>query len=513
MKSERREKSIVYCRVSSNEQIQGTSLDMQEKLCREYAEKHDMEIAQVFVEMGESAKSAERPEFQKALACCADKKKGIDYFLVYKIDRFARNQEDHAIVKMMLHKNGVKLRSVTEPIDETPIGRAMEGVLSVFAEFDNNVRAQRSKSGMEERVKQGVWVWSAPFGYKRLVKGGNLVVDENIAPYVKEIFEEWSKGTHSYKSLSTLMYESGLRAKNGGKLYPQTIEKVIKNPIYYGVIRAFGMEVKGAFEPIISEELFFQCQPDSHKKVALTKRKAQNPQFPLRRLVVCPECQKSLTGSCSTGRGGKRHPYYHHHKKGCSLVKSHKKADVERDFVSFLNEISPQHKKYEKLFKAIVMDVWQSNYKKLDEDNERIRKEIKFLEQDRQKVFDAWKKDLFDDEEFLNQKNYINAKIRQKKNSLEEKQIEEFDMEVALSFCFDFVRDSGKTWKDLESMPEHRLRFQKLIFPENITYDGEKFGTNKLALVYELKDTYEADSSKLVTLRGIESYRFCAAFG
>ena len=496
--------SVIYCRVSSHEQVQGTSLAMQEKLCHEYAERENLEVLKVYVEQGESAKSANRTEFQKALAFCSDKKQHVDQFIVYKLDRFARNQDDHVIVQAMLRKSNTKLRSVTEPIDETPIGRAMEGVLSVFAEFDNNVRAQRSKSGMEERVKQGVWVWSAPIGYKRLVKGGNLVIDENVAPYIHMAFTEWSKGTYTYRKLSDYLAERGFRSKSGKKIYQQTIEKIIRNQIYFGQIKAFDMEVQGAFEAIIPEDLFWKCQPNQHKKIAITKRDAQNPKFPLKKHTVCTQCYTSLTGSSSTGRSGKKYPYYHHHKQNCELAVSHSKADVEKKFLEYLEKISPTHKQYEALFKRIVLDVWQTNYKRLDAENERIRREIGSLESDRQKVFDAHRNAVYNDTEFLDQKNYLNARIREKKLMLEEKQIEEFNMENALSFCFEMVRDSALTWTNLEKHPEFRARFQKLIFPENIEFDGEKFGTNKLGLVYRLKETYDADSSNLVIPRGIE---------
>jgi site-specific DNA recombinase len=496
--------AVIYCRVSSHEQVQGTSLAMQEKLCLEYAERLNLNVLKTYVEEGESAKSANRTEFQKALAFCSDKKQHVDQFVVYKLDRFARNQDDHVIVQAMLRKSNTKLRSVTEPIDETPIGRAMEGVLSVFAEFDNNVRAQRSKSGMEERVKQGVWVWSAPIGYKRLVKAGNLVIDEDVAPYIKMAFEEWSKGTYSYRKLSDYLAERGFRSRSGKKIYQQTIEKIIRNPIYFAQIKAFGMEVQGAFEPIISEDLFWKCQPNQHRKVALTKREAQNPKFPLKKHVVCTCCGSSLTGSSSTGRSGKKYPYYHHHKQTCPLAVSHAKDEMEKSFVKYLGKISPKHAQYEALFKRIVLDVWQTNYKRLDADNARIRKEIASMEEDRQKVFDAHRNGVYDDLEFMDQKNYLNAKIREKKLLLDEKQIEEFNMENALSFCFELVRDSARTWTALEKHPEFRARFQKLVFPENIHFDGEKFGTNKLGLVYELKETFDADSSNLVTLRRIE---------
>ncbi len=504
MKDEQDKTAIVYCRVSSHEQVSGTSLGMQEKLCLDYAERQNLEVLKIYVEEGESAKSADRTEFQKALAFCSDKKNHVDQFVVYKLDRFARNQDDHVIVQTMLRKSNTKLRSVTEPIDETPIGRAMEGVLSVFAEFDNNVRAQRSKSGMEERVKQGVWVWSAPIGYKRVVKGGNLIIDDNFAPYIRLAFEEWSKGIYSYRKLSEFLWERGFRSKSGKKIYQQTIEKIIRNPIYFGQIRAFGMEVQGAFEPIISEDLFRMCQPNRHRKVALTKREAQNPKFPLKKHMVCTHCSKSLTGSSSRGRTGKTYPYYHHHKQTCPLAVSHAKEETENRFLEYLSQISPTHREYEELFKRIVLDVWQTNYKRLDADNARIRKEIASMEQDRQKVFDAHRNGVYDDVEFMDQKNYLNARIREKKLLLEEKEIEEFNMESALNFCFEFVRNSADTWKSLEKYPEFRARFQKIVFPENILFDGEKFGNTKLALVYKLKESYSADSSNLVTPRRIE---------
>lgn len=77
-------------------------------------------------------------------------------------------------------------------------------------------------------------------------------------------------------------------------------------------------------------------------------------------------------------------------------------------------------------------------------------------------------------------------------------------MEEALSFCFDLVRDSARTWGDLEKMPAQRIRFQNYAFPEKITYDGEKFGTPRLALIYALNQAQDADSTELVTLRGLE---------
>ena len=229
----------------------------------------------------------------------------------------------------------------------------------------------------------------------------------------------------------------------------------------------------------------------------------ENSEFPLRRFAICTECGKSLTGSASTGRGGVKYPYYHHHKQDCPLAKSFPKETLEQNFVEYLQTITPS-KKYEKVFKAIVTDVWQSNYKRLDGENARIRKEIAVLEGERQRVFDKHRAGTYSDTDFLEQKDYINNRIGEKKNLLQEKQIEEFDMEVALDYCFRFVRDTARTWVDLAPHPEYRARFQNQVFPEKVTFDGKKFGTKKMSLIYELNRANDAKNSNLVTPPGIE---------
>lgn len=504
MEDESKKTGIIYCRVSSTEQIQGTSLAMQERLCREYAQRENIDIiTDPFIEEGESAKTANRTQFQKALAFCSNKKQPVDFFIVHKIDRFARNQYDHETTQAFLRKFGTKLRSVTEHIDDTPVGKAMEGMLSVFAEFDNNVRSARSKSGMEERVKAGVWVWAAPIGYKRLRQGGNLIIDEDKAPYVRLAFSEWQKGTYSYKTLSEFLYDRGFRTNSGKKPYPQAIEKIIRNPNYAGIIRAFGLEVKATFPAIIDETIFLQCQPGVRRPVGHTARIWENPDFPLRKFTICKVCNTSITGSHSKGRA-KSYPYYHHQKQGCEIAHSIAKSTFEDGFVELLQRVSPKHKQYEKVFKAIVMDVWQSNYKKLDADNAQLRKEIESLEQQRQQVFDLHRAGTYSDADFIEQKGRISLTIEQKKILLDEKRVEEFNMEEALNFCFELVRNSGKTWAGLNEEPALRGRFQKMVFPNKVTFDGEKFDTTKMSIVYEINQTAGASSSSVVRREGFE---------
>ena len=503
METNKMKTGIIYCRVSSAEQVENTSLELQEKRCKEYAKRENIKIVKVFIEKGESAKTADRTEFTKAVKFCGENKKVIDYFIVYKLDRFARNQTDHVTIQAILKKYGVALRSTTEPINETPVGRLMEGVLSSFAEFDNNVRIERSKDGMLEKLKQGIWVWQAPLGFYRAYKGSHIVPEPIMAPMIQLAFEEWSKGSYSYESLAEYLSKHGFVTRTGKVPSTQLMEKIIKNPIYCGIMRVWGEDFVGTYIPIIPKGLWEQCQANYKKKKLGVHRSKNNPEFPLRRICICSECNKALTASFSKGNGGK-YPHYHHQKKGCPKARYIPRETFEQLFVEFLDEINPSGK-YEKSFKAIMVDIWQSNYKKFNESSKKISREISCLEQERDKIFELHRANVYSDEDFAEQKKIMNEKIYSKRQLLQDNYIEEFNMEEALDHCFNFVRETSKNWLRMkEANPERLLRFQKQVFPEKITFDGTKFGTKDLALVYKLNQQHGDKKSNLVTPRGIE---------
>lgn len=68
-------RAVIYCRVSTKEQTKNFSLPVQEKACRDYCERECYEVAAIFVDEGESAKTIDRPRFKELLAFCRNKKK------------------------------------------------------------------------------------------------------------------------------------------------------------------------------------------------------------------------------------------------------------------------------------------------------------------------------------------------------------------------------------------------------------------------------------------------------
>ncbi len=491
---------IIYCRVSTKEQVERTSLESQEKICRDYADRNCISIVKVFVDKGESAKTADRTEFKKAITLCTDKKTKIDYFIVYKVDRFSRNQEDHVVVKATLKRCGTQLVSATEPIDESPIGKAMEGVLSVFAEFDNNVRAERSKNGMIEQVKKGLWVWKPPIGYKRSGVGLSICIDPEPAKYIKLMFEEYEKGTYTYRGLTRFITDRGFKTTTGKEPCFQLVEKILKNPIYCGIIRGFGMEIRGSFEPIVCEKTFYECQKEFKRSSGGVKYSKHLDEFALKG-VVCGHCNTSITASSSTGRAGKKYPYYHHYKPGCVKARSIPKETFEQLFIEYLSEITPKPM-FEKIFKAIVLDIWKENYRKFDKESSVIRSSLEKLEQDRQHIFEMHRKGVYSDQEFVEQKDLINRTIQEKNRLLQDYQGESFEMNEVLNHCFNFVRNTTKWW--VKAGYKDRIRFQNMVLKEKPKFNGERFGNTKLSLVYKLNQESNGEKTNLVVPTGFE---------
>src|SRR5215510_7762107 len=178
------ERVVIYTRVSTEEQPKGgTSLAGQRTACLEYCEHQGYKVAKVFVEEGESAKTANRTELKALLTYCREQK-DIKAVVVHKLDRFARNAGDHAQLKALLSSMGVQLRSVTEPIDDSSTGKFIELVLSGIAELDNNIRTERSVKGMRQRLQDGRWTFPPPLGYRagRDATGAKTIIpDEHSA--------------------------------------------------------------------------------------------------------------------------------------------------------------------------------------------------------------------------------------------------------------------------------------------------------------------------------------------
>jgi len=506
-------KGIIYTRVSSDEQVKGTSLEFQEELCRKYCEQKGIVVVAVFKEEGETAKDLSlnnRKKFLEALEFCRRNKGQIQAFVVLRVDRFARNTEDHFAVRKVLLNYGVTLHSVTEPIGNKPAEKFIETVLAGAAEYDNAIRKQRSTDGMVAKINQGIYPWKPPMGYKCLhfKKRGEKKTepdppDEQIFPLIQRALKEYAKGFYSQMELAKLLDKWGLKTIRGRKTTAQTIDYILGKYLkfYAGIITNpwTGEEKEGLHKPMITKEEMYKIQLiRSGKGKSFVKHDRYNPLFPLRRTVICGFCKRPLTGSSPRGNGG-RYFYYHCLNKDCPAYgKGIPKDVLEKEFLEYLRRITPKENFFE-VFKETVLDLWQEKGKSFELEAQRYEKQLKMLQAKRKRIFEMREEGSYTKEEFLERKQEVESEIAMVKLSLSQSQIESFDIESVLNYAINFIRNLGRQWLDLS--PQLRSRFQKLVFPEGIFYKkGFGFWNQKLGCIYAINQHFNGQKSSLVRL-------------
>src|SRR6266511_5321029 len=254
----RSKRAVIYPRVSTAKQVakdddpDGYSLPAQREACERKAEALDAEVVAVFVDRGESAKTADRREFQKMLAF-VQKQGDIDYVILDKVDRFARNRRDDANILFELRSVGTQLVSVKENIDETPAGQLLHAIMAGIAEFYSRNLATEALKGMTQKAKVGGTPGRAAIGYlntRRRVDGREVrvvTVDPERAPLVQWAFEAYSTGEWTIRRLTEELGARGLRAlphgqKLTGPVQPSHVAHMLANRYYLGLVTFKGVE-------------------------------------------------------------------------------------------------------------------------------------------------------------------------------------------------------------------------------------------------------------------------------
>ena len=246
---------------------------------------------------------------------------------------------------------------------------------------------------------------------------------------------------------------------------------------------------------MITEEEYYKIRLILSGRPCNVKKISRNPNFPLRRTVKCGVCGRPLTGSCSRGRGGK-YFYYHCYNKQCSTYgKGVSKAQLESDFVEYLNLITPK-KEFLDSFSSSVLSLWKEKDTLLKEENRKYQKQLETLQEKRKRIFEMREDGSYSLEEFRERKEETDNAIMAIKISLNETRIDQFDIQSVLSYANNFICNLGRQWLDLANS---HLRFQKMVFPDGIPYvRGKGFRTCRLGLIYEFNQTCRLDKSLLV---------------
>ena len=273
---------VAYIRVSSADQVDGHSLDAQERLFRELCRNRGWEPIQAYREEGKSAhvdSIRKRPVFRQLLEDASQGR--FDVVVVHTLDRWSRNLRVMLESLGVLAQHGVGLVSITENIDySTPHGKMSTQMLGSVAEFFSEALAAHVRKGIDERTLKGLHLGSVPFGYQSCYEGGQLrcetehpggvhpILEETDA--VKELFRLYSSGTVTLSSLACYLNSQGFLPRNtkrlpngNGDLSPgprlfttASVRGILHNPFYTGRVRHKDQILPGAHEAMVSEEMF-----------------------------------------------------------------------------------------------------------------------------------------------------------------------------------------------------------------------------------------------------------------
>lgn len=229
----------LYMRCSTEEQAtEGLSIEGQRSVLRLHCKAKGLEIVDEYVDEGRSGRSADRPEFQRMIATAKRKDRPWDGVLVIKWDRFARSLEDAAVYKSLLRNRcGVEIAAVQQPSDDTAIGRMVEGIMDVLAEFYSANLAEDTHRGMHEKAKQGQGsLGRPPFGY--VLVDDEWQIDDDEADLVRWIYASYCDGmgvraiTQRLRGPEAVVrLGDAVRRRTWG---PNTVRWILKNPAYKG---------------------------------------------------------------------------------------------------------------------------------------------------------------------------------------------------------------------------------------------------------------------------------------
>jgi site-specific DNA recombinase len=344
--------AFVLLRVSSDGQTrragseEGYSIEGQRERCRQKAESLGAVVAQEFIAPAESASRG----FYKALTELIDAlkvRRDIDYVIVYKLERFARDELTDFAAYAEIRNAGAELVSVTEPIDSTPQGMMMHGFLAVINAYYSRDLAVKITDGRVTKAKLGGTPGRAPLGYlnKRTWDGANDIryveIDEKRAPLIQWAFAAYSTGDWPISALEKELYRRGLRSRPtrkrpAGKVSTTTLWETLRNPYYVGVVEFKGVQYEGTHPRFISQELFDKVQQvlDSQERAGDRTRKKHGHY--LVGSVYCDQCGRRLMFTRCTGRNGSKFDYLvcpgrHKKDKACDLP--YQPVDRVEDFV------------------------------------------------------------------------------------------------------------------------------------------------------------------------------------
>lgn len=260
-------KAIVFARVSSREQEEGYSIDAQIHRLKGYCERQNLSILKIY-EIVESSTQGDRKHFLDMIKFVRKAREPIA-IVADKVDRVQRSFKEYPLLDSLIQENKIELHFNTENYiihkDSVSQERLMWSMGVIMAQsYVDNLR-DNVKRSIDHKIRMGEWIALAPLGYlntKNERMRGDIVVDQERAPIIVRMFQEYAKGIYTLSEVRSLSIKWGLKNRVGkkGDITISQTHQILRNPFYYGKMRIKGRLFDHKYPPLISKELYLQCQ-------------------------------------------------------------------------------------------------------------------------------------------------------------------------------------------------------------------------------------------------------------
>lgn len=390
--------AVSYLRVSTKEQAErdgdpeGYSIPAQRAANRRKAESLDATVVAEFVDRGESARSADRQALKDMLAYVRDEQ--IQYVIVHKVDRLARNRMDDVEITLALKKAGAILVSASENIDETPSGMLLHGIMSSIAEFYSRNLATEVVKGMSQKALSGGTPGRAPIGYRNVIISNEqgrpvrtVVIDEERGALIAWAFTAYATGEWTILKLAGELEKRGLTtvpsAKGPSKAVRRgQLHKILTNPYYKGVVTYRDAQYDGRHVALTDAATWNRVQEilETHRH---GEKEREHPHY-LRSSLICGTCASRMIVTMTKNRYGTVYPYFiclgrHQKTTNCERRAAHIGV-VEELVVEEYRRVQLSHESRVAIEKAV------SHY--LDQRGDLAAKEERSLLRQRQRLVD-----------------------------------------------------------------------------------------------------------------------------
>jgi site-specific DNA recombinase len=498
--------ALLYLRVSTKEQLQNLSMEVQEGRCREWCDRQGYEVAGVFHDDGVSARTVQRPAFQEMLAFIKAQHGAVGYVVVHDLSRFARNMENQLEVIAELRSVEVLLRSVMEEVDETAAGKMVTNMHGMVNQFFSDRNSERTRVGMEKSARIGRFPFKAPLGYlnvRATRDSPNLIPDPERAGLIQKAFQLYGGGAETRAGVLRQVARLGLTTQGGKQLTAQSFENLLRNPIYAGwvVIPAWNIKERGSFEALVSDDLFERVQDIlDGKRLTIVPHTRNNEDFPLRVFVLCASCGTPLTGSFSKGRN-RPYPYYRCRNTRCKAVNVRKEV-IEKEFIALLHRMAPSEELL-CLFHDLVLNVWDRKQADARAQMDAMHKALSVLTDRKNRLMDKYLDGKIDQTTYEEQNERLGSEIAEAKVALRSVEVLDEQIEDLLAFADGVLRDPAGLWT--RASLDQRQRLQKVLFPTGVTYsEDEGFGTALTPSIFSMLQEFRLEDSSLASPTGFE---------